>query len=417
MPPPRPAARLTVLAVLAAAGLGPPPAGAGDWPQYLGPNRDGTSAEAGLARAWPPTGPPVAWAKDVGPGFAGVAVAGGKVFLFHRVGGDEVVRQLDAGTGAEGWAFAYPTKYVDDFGFDPGPRATPLVAGGRVFTLGPAGDLHALDAATGAKVWGRNVLADYGAGKGYFGAAASPVLADGRLLVNVGGKGAGVVAFDPATGKELWRATDDAASYSSPVVADVGGKSLAVFFTRAGLAALDPKTGAVAYAFPWRSRLDASVNAATPLVRDGEIFLTASYGTGAVLLRPKGGELEEVWSNDRSLSCHYNTPVRVGDYLYGVHGRQEGGRAELRCVAWKTGEVKWAKEAFGCASLIAVDGGLLAVTEGGELIRFDADPAQYTERARAAVLTGVTRAAPALADGRLYVRDGKRLVCVDLRMN
>jgi outer membrane protein assembly factor BamB len=284
-----------------------------------------------------------------------------------------------------------------------------------VFTLGPNGDLHALDAATGAKAWGRNVLADYGAGNGYFGVACSPILAGGNLLVNVGGQGAGVVAFDPTTGKEVWKATDAAASYSSPTVAEIGGKTLAIFFTRAGLAALDAKTGAVAYSFPWRSRIDASVNAATPLVRDGDIFLTASYGTGAVLLRPKGGESEEVWSNDRSLSCHYNSPVRVGDYLYGIHGRQEGGGAELRCVDWKTGAVKWAKERFGCASLVAVDGGLLAVTERGELVRFEADPADYTERARAAVLTGVTRAAPALADGRLYVRDEKKMVCVKLK--
>src|SRR5579883_2638020 len=236
MPPPR---AVGFLVLAAAAGLRPPAARAGDWPQFAGPHRDGTSAEAGLARAWPPGG----WAKDVGAGFAGVAVAGGKVFLFHRVGGDEVVRQLDAATGAEGWAHAYPTRYVDDFGFDPGPRATPLVAGGRVFTLGPNGDLHALDAATGAKLWARNVLADYGAGKGYFGAAGSPALAAGHLLVNVGGKGAGVVAFDPATGAEVWKATDDAASYSSPAVAEVGGKTLAVFFTRAGLQALDPKSG------------------------------------------------------------------------------------------------------------------------------------------------------------------------------
>jgi outer membrane protein assembly factor BamB len=380
----------------------------------LGPNRDGASAETGLNWAWPTGGPPAAWEKGVGAGFAGVAVAGGKVILFHRVGGDELVQQYDAATGAEGWKFSYPTTYVDDFGFDPGPRATPVIAGGRVFTLGPAGDLHAIDAASGMKIWGKNVLAAYKAGKGYFGAASSPVFADGKLLVNVGGRGAGIVAFDPATGNEVWKATDDAAGYSSPTVATVGGRTLAVFLTRAGLQALDPKTGAVAYSYPWRSRLDASVNAATPLVRGGDVFLTASYGTGAVLLRPRGAELDEVWSNDRSLSCHYNTPVEVGGFLYGIHGRQEGGAAELRCVEWKTGAVKWAKEQFGCASLVVVDGGLLAVTEHGELIRFNADPARYEERGRAAVLTGVTRAAPALADGRLYVRDEKRLVCVKL---
>jgi outer membrane protein assembly factor BamB len=388
---------------------------ADDWPQYLGPHRDGTSAATGLNWNWPSEGPPVVWSREVGAGFAGVVVADEKVILFQRIDNEEVVEQLDAATGKPLWTFAYRTRYVDDFGFDPGPRATPLVADGRVFTLGANGDLHGLDAASGAKRWHRNLLAEYGANKGYFGVACSPLLADGLLLVNVGGKRAGIVAFDPATGNEVWKATDDAASYSSPTLGTIGGKQRAVFFTRAGLQALDPKTGAVAYSYPWRSRLDASVNAATPLVYNGDVFLTASYGTGAVLLRPTGNDLAEVWSNDRSLSSHYNTPVRTGEFLYGVHGRQEGGAAQLRCVAWATGEVKWSRPRFGCASLIAVDGGLLAVTEGGELVRFDADPAKYVERGRVKILNSVTRAAPALAEGRLFVRDSDRLVCLNLR--
>jgi hypothetical protein len=171
----------------------------------------------------------------------------------------------------------------------------------------------------------------------------------------------------------------------------------------------------VTFSKPWRSRLDASVNAASPVVRKDELLLTASYGTGAILLKAKAGDWDEVWSNDRSLSCHYNTPVLVGDYLYGVHGRQEGGGAQLRCVEWKTGEVKWSVEMFGVASLLAVDGGLLAIRETGELVRFDADPKAFKPTARAKVLDGVVRAAPALSDGRLYLRDEKRLVCVKLK--
>ena len=156
------------------------------------------------------------------------------------------------------------------------------------------------------------------------------------------------------------------------------------------------------------------MNAATPLVWKDEIFLTVSYATGAVLLKVKGGEVDDVWSNDKSLSSQYNTPVRVGDYLYGLHGRSDVGTAQLRCVEWKTGKVKWSEEKFGVASIIAVDNSLLALTEGGELVRFDASPDGYKERARAAILTKPTRAAPALADGRLFARDGAKLVCVSL---
>jgi outer membrane protein assembly factor BamB len=387
---------------------------ASDWPQYLGPNRDGHSAETGLNWAWPKDGPPVVWKLDVGSGWAGPVVAGERLIVFHRVGDEEIVACLSPATGKEQWKAAYRTRYRDDFMFDDGPRATPLIAGDRVFTLGANGDLHGWELATGKKLWHRDLLADYRVAKGYFGVACSPVLAGGKLLVNVGAKGAGIVAFDPATGKEAWRATDDPASYSSPAVAEVGGKTLALFLTRSGLVAVEPETGGVRFAFPWRPRIDASVNAATPLVWKDEIFLTVSYSTGAVLLRAKGGELEEVWANDRALSCHYNTPVRVGDYLYGVHGRQEGV-AQLRCVEWKTGAVKWTVPRFGTASLIAVDGGLLALTEAGELIRFDASADAFKERARAKVLDTPTRAAPALADGRLFARDGTKLVCVKLK--
>lgn len=388
---------------------------AADWPQFLGSNRDGHSTETQLNWIWPKGGPPVLWKIDVGSGWAGPAVADGKLILFHRVVADEIVACLDPANGQEKWTFRYPTKYRDDFNFDDGPRATPLIADGRVFTLGANGDLHAIELASGKKIWHHNLFADYSPPKGYFGVACSPIIAGGKLLVNVGAKGAGIVAFDLATGKEAWKATDEPASYSSPVLAEIGGKQLAVFLTRSGLVALEPGTGKVRFTHPWRPIIDASVNAATPLVWKDEIFLTVSYSTGGILLRAKDDEVEKVWSNDTSLSCQYNTPVRVGDYLYGVHGRQEGGGAKLRCVEWKTGAVKWNVDRFGVASILAVDGGLLALTESGELVRFDASPTAFTERARGSILGTPTRAMPALADGRLFARDGSKLVCVKLK--
>lgn len=388
---------------------------AADWPQLHGPARDGHSAETGLDWNWPKAGTKVLWKVDAGSGWAGPVVSGDRVVLFHRVGDDEVIACLDAATGKEKWKLAYPTRYRDDFNFDDGPRATPAVAGGTVFTLGADGALTATELATGKKLWARNVVADYKPPKGFFGVACSPLVMGKAVLVNVGAKGAGVVGFDAATGKELWKATDDGASYSSPTSAEINGKPAAVFLTRTGLRALDPADGKSLYDFPWQPRDPNSVQAATPLVWKNEAFLTVSYATGGVLLALKGGTAEEVWSNDKSLSSQYSTPVRVGDYLYGTHGRADVGAAHLRCVEWKTGAVKWSEPKFGVASLIAVDGGLLALTEAGELVRFDASPAGYKERARAAPLTKPTRPAPALADGRLYARDGKTLVCVDLR--
>lgn len=398
-------------------GLAPALAPAADWPQFHGPNRDNHSPETGLRWDWPAGGPPVVWSKTVGQGWAGPVVAGGQLILFHRVGDEETVECLDPATGAKRWAFAYRARYRDDFGFDEGPRATPTVAGDAVFTLGANGDLHAVELATGKARWHRPLLADYHVEKGFFGVACSPVVAGRNVLVNVGGKGAGVVAFDVATGKEVWKATDDAAGYSSPVVTEVDGRATAVVLTRDGLVGLDPVSGAVRFRHPFKPRIRESVNAATPLVWNGDVFLTVSYGLGAALLRPKGADVEEVWANDRSLSCQYNTPVRVGDYLYGTHGRADAAPAELRCVEWKSGAVKWGQQRFGPASLIAVDGGLLALTERGDLVRFDASPAGYAERGRAAVLGAPTRAAPALSDGRFFARDGGKLVCVNLKRN
>lgn len=392
-----------------------PFASAADWPQMHGPTRDGQSTESGLNWKWGKDGPSVAWKIDVGAGFAGVSVAAGNVFLFHRIGDDEVLSALDPATGKERWNFKYRTKYKDDFEFDNGPRCVPLAAGGTVFLYGADGDLHAVDAKTGKKIWGKNLMAEYQPKKGYFGVGAGPMVIGDALLVNVGAKGAAVVGFDTATGKELWKTSDDGPGYSSPAVIDLDGKPHAVFLTRAGVMVVRPTDGKVTHSLPWRSRLDASVNASTPLVRKDELFVTSSYGTGGTLRRLKTDDLEEVWANDSSLSCQYNTPVLVGDHLYGVHGRADTKTGELRCVEWKTGKVLWAVKPFGVAHLIAVDGGLLAITDGGEAVRFEANPKEFKEIVRAELLGGVVRAAPALAEGRLYVRNEKQLACVRLK--
>jgi outer membrane protein assembly factor BamB len=382
---------------------------AADWPQFLGPTRDGQSTETKLNWAWGKNGPPVVWKADVGSGFAGPVVAKGMVYLFHRIGDDEVLSAFASDTGKEVWKYTAPARGTE------GPQAAPLVANGTVFAVGYGGKLHAVNAKTGEKVWVRDLKKDYSPPEGYFGVGAGLLHVNGKLLMNVGAKGAGIVAFDEATGKEVWKATDDPPSYSTPTVVELGGKPHGVFFTRTGLVVVNANTGEVTHNRRHRSRIDASVNASTPLMRGEEVFLTAQYGTGAVLLKLKGPQGDEVWANDTSLSCQYHTPVRVGEYLYGIHGRQDTGLAHLVCGEWKTGAVQWKQERFGVAHLLAVDGGVLALTEDGNLVRFDASEKGYTERARAAVLEGLTRAGPAIADGRLYLRNDKTLIAVSLK--
>jgi hypothetical protein len=173
-------------------------------------------------------------------------------------------------------------------------------------------------------------------------------------------------------------------------------------------------TGKVHFTHRWRAVINESVNAAVPLAVGKEIFLSTSYNTGAILLRGDATGLQKVWSSDDALSNHYNTSVYHQGHLYGLHGRQEYG-VELRCVEWKTGKVRWSQPRFGCASMILVDGHLIALTEKGDLVAFVASPHGYQELSRATLLREPCRAQIALAAGRLYARDGKRLICLDLR--
>lgn len=381
---------------------------AADWPQFLGPARDGVSAES--VRPWPSSGPAVLWKKNVGAGFAAPVVARGKLLLFHRAGNAEVLEAFEATTGKGLWKFESPTSYRDDFGFDEGPRAAPTVDGGRVFTYGAEGVLTAVDLATGKKLWSVNVSQRYQVEKGFFGAAGAPLVHQGRVLLNAGGRnGAGAVAFDASTGRELWKATNDEASYSSGLIANLGGKPRALFFTRNGLTVLDPATGAVVQQVRHRSRSRASVNAATPLVDGDDVFVSASYGTGALLLSVG----KPVWTNDDSLSNHYSTSVKSKPYLYGFHGRQEEGQA-LRCVEWKTGKVLWSEEGYGAGTLYLAGARLLILRENGELVLAEASPSAYRPLAKARVLPGKVRAYPALADSLYFARNEDTLIALRL---
>lgn len=400
---------LILVAVLSTAALS-----AQDWPQILGPNRNGIYTGPPIVPSFPRSGPPQMWTREVGAGFAGPVVSGNRLVLFHRVNNRETVEAMDALTGKTTWVFDYPTSYRDDFGFDEGPRAPPVIAGGRVFTHGADGLLHGLDFATGKMLWSVDTRKTFDAPKGYFGVASSPVVDGNKVLVNVGGKQGGIVAFDAASGKTLWTSTADEASYSSPIVADIGGQHTAVFFTRTGLVALDPADGKVRYQMRWRSRQAASVNAATPIVTGDQIFLSASYSTGATLLKVANSQVTQVWSGEESMSNHYSTSVLKDGYLYGFDGRQEFGQT-LRCVELATGKVMWNVDGFGAGSLLIAGDTLVIMRESGELALAPASPKAFRFAARAPLMKGVVRAYPALAGGRYYVRNDRQLAAFDLR--
>jgi outer membrane protein assembly factor BamB len=389
-----------------------------DWPQILGPNRDGIYHGPALAKTWPKEGPKVLWQKNVGSGFAGPSVVDGKLILFHRVANEEIIDCLNATNGTPVWQFKYPTTYVDGFGFDNGPRAVPTIASNTVVTLGADGILTALNFKDGTKLWQINTRKEFGADKGFFGFACSPLVEGSTVIVNIGGENsAGIVAFDLATGKVKWKSTAHEASYSSPAIATINGQRLAFVFHRAGLAALNPTDGKVLFDYPWRARENASVNGATPLILANRVFISASYDTGASLLELNGSDKPKViWSNDESMSNQYATSVHAKGCLYGLHGRHDfPGGTELRCIELATGKVMWSKPSLTPANVLLAGDQLLVLTERGELLSVAATPDEFKLLNRAQVLGSNLRNYPALANGILYARDTKKLVALDLR--
>jgi outer membrane protein assembly factor BamB len=388
---------------------------AGDWPQILGPGRNGVAVDERLVDSFPKKGPPIVWEHGVGEGYAGVAVADGLVVIFHRLSDEEVVEGLEAVTGKPVWKQAFSATYERGINPDRGPRCVPLIHKGNVYLCGAAGDLHSVVLKTGKKRWSRALASDYSIPQSYFGVGSTPIVEDDKLLVNVGAKqGAGIVAFGLADGKTVWKATDEQASYSSPTAVTLDGVRQVIFVTRLNALSIDPDNGHVR----WKFRFGIpgpTVNAATPQVLDGDLFLSASYGLGAVCRKIGKASAEPVWANDETMSSQFSTSVPHEGFLYGVDGRQDIPPARLRCFDPKTGKVQWSEENFPVANLIAADGKLVIVTDNGNLILGAASPRSYRELGRTKLAGDETRALPALANGLLYARDRKTLKCVDLR--
>jgi outer membrane protein assembly factor BamB len=388
---------------------------AADWPQFLGPQRDGTTSER-VATEFPADGPSVVWKAAVGSGFAGPAVADGRVVLFHRQGGQAVLEAWTAGDGKPLWRQESATDYRDDFGFDNGPRSTPTISGGRVVAYGADGRLTYVEAATGKVVWMRDLAEEMGSPKGWFGRACAPLVVGDLVIVQAGGrwqgKPAGVAAFRLEDGSVAWTGSEDEASYSSPILARLSAGESVVAFTRAGVELLDPATGATRAREAFEPDIAASVSACTPLpVGPDRFFLSGCYGLGAKVWEVGTGfALKTVWAKVEAMDCHYGTPVFHEEHLYGFHGRQEEGQ-ELRCVTAADGTVKWSAR-LPAGSLVSAGGTLVVLTEKGELILAPATPDGFKPSARGQILAATARAYPALSGGLLFARDGKSLVAV-----
>lgn len=399
-------------------------ASAGDWPQILGPNRNGIAEKETLADRFPAGGPKVLWSHEVGNGFAGVAVAEGKAVVFHRVGGMERVEALDAATGKPLWKRDFPTTYQPAFVEDNGPRATPLIHKQHIYTYGAMGQLRCLELANGNLVWERDTFEDYNSKRpfrgeppeGYFGLGSTPLVVEDKLIANVGGdeEGAGLVAFSLKDGNTLWKSTQERAGYSSPILTTVDNVRHVISVTRLSVVSVDPANGNVRFRFPFNGP-GPKVSAANPVMLGDHLFITASYGAGAVFAEVLPKEARIVWQSDEVLSSQYTTPIVVEGKLIGIHGRQDIGEPVLRCIDPQSQKVLWEKDGLGYATLLAADGKLLVLTTQGELVLASLDTTAYKELSRARLSNHTVRALPALANGLFYVRDTETLRCLDLR--
>jgi hypothetical protein len=389
---------------------------AGDWPQILGPHRNGEADNETLADTWPADGPKTVWQRAVGRGYAGLAIAGKTAVLFHRVENEERVEAMDAESSKGLWQFTMPTSYVSGISSDDGPRCVPVIHGDKVIVFGVQGSLACLRLKDGHKEWSHDTHAEFRATEGYFGAGSSPIVEGDKVIVNVGGakSGAGIVAFSLATGKPLWQVAHQDASYSSPVAATVGKTRHLIVETRLTTYSLDPENGNVRFEIPFGQR-GPTVNGANPTVIGDRLFLTASYGVGAVYGRIGDASFQPLWASDDVLSTQYATCIADHGVLYGINGRDDQGSASLRCVDPEKQKVLWEKENFGYATLLKADGKLLAQKTDGTLVLLRLDPMRSVELASTQVFNTKTFALPALAAGRLYVRDDHTLKCLDVR--
>ena len=405
-----------LLAGAAAWGLATVAASSADWPRFLGPGQDSTSAETGLLLDWPEGGPPEVWRKRLGPSFSPPVVAKGTLIAFHRIGNDEVIEAVDARTGKTRWEFRYPTRYKDRYRYNGGPRSSPTIDAGCVYTYGAEGTLTCLDLATGRKVWQRALNKDVKAPQAFFGVGVPPVVDGDVVLLNPGGPdGAGIVGIAKATGEVIWKATDHGASYSAPVVRTVNGRRLAFFLTAEGLVILEPPTGKVIHTYPFRSVYRESVNAASPVVVGDVVMLSAAYRVGSAALQVTPEGLLPLWRDKENLQNHWATSIHHEGFLYGVDGRHEE-EATMRCVDWNSGIVMWTgPRGLGRMISILVEGHLLAMAERGHLVLIEANCERYVQKQCVKVLDPPCWAPPVLANGRVYLRNETVLICLDLR--
>ena len=378
-------------------------AGAADWPKWRGPNHNGISSETGWVATWPEGGPKVLWKASLGAGFASMAVSNGRVYAMGNINNSDILYCFEADTGKEIWKKSYPCPLFNK-NHEGGPAATPTVSGDAVYTFSKNGDVFCFKAATGKVVWSKNLTKELGVKHPTWYFAGSPFVIDNMVILNAGTRG---IALDKADGSVIWKNGNDATGYATAAPFTVGNQKCVAIFAAKEIVGLIASTGKIIWRHPWKTSYDANI--ATPIISGNTVFICSGYNKGGALLRIEGGNVTEVWRN-KNMRNHFNNSVLWQGHIYGFDDAKE-----LRCLDFKTGQMKWSQGGLGKGSLMIADGKLIILSERGKLVTAPASPERFKELSSVQILKGKCWTVPVLANGRIYARNAAgQLVCVDV---
>jgi outer membrane protein assembly factor BamB len=390
---------------------------AADWPQFLGPGRNGISAEKGLISQFPADGPKVVWRTPLGVSMSGVVVSDGRAYTLFQDSEKLFLVSLNAADGKVVWKTPFAAPYENAMGN--GPRATPTVSNDTIVVFTGEGILAGFASKDGHELWKANVPQSLKGTASEYGMSCSPLIVENNVIIHTGSEAKSVAAFELSTGKLVWTAGSGKAGYSSPVLLTLNDQPQIVSLTATGAFGIDAENGTVLWDFPFPTEYDC--NTACPVQAGSDsVLISAGENHGSVILQiaADGQSAQEVWSSlgkDSQLRAEWQTPVIHDGHLYGLDNSGSAGPiTNLVCIRLKDKKTVWKKARFGKSNLILADGKLYLTTMDGEVVIVDASPTAFHETARATVME-TTRQAPSIANGHLLVRDDKDVICIDIR--
>jgi outer membrane protein assembly factor BamB len=402
-----------------------PPPGSTGWTQWGGPNRNFTSDSKGLASSWPAAGPRKLWTYSIGDGYSGIAVDGGALYTMYRRPAklwqlgrvdQEVVVALDANSGKTLWEFGYDAPHLRNMDMQPGPGpdSMPMVIGDRLYSVGVTGKLHCLDKRTGKLLWSHDLYEEFHGTVLTYGYSCQPLAYGNTLILMVGGRGHALMAFNQNDGRVVWQKQDFANSNSSPVLINVDGQDQVVAFMASNIIGVDPNNGELLWSRPHSTQYGLAISMPVWGL-DNLLFFSSSYDGGSRVLHlsqtANKTNVQELWRNNR-VRIHFGTIIRIGETIYGSSGHD--GPCLMTAVEVKTGKVLWQTRDFAKASFLLADGKFLIIDEDGTLGLATPSPQGLAVHSKVPLLTHNAWTVPTLVGTRLYLRDRKTIMALDV---